>query len=229
MYRSLFLLFALFFLVGILINYYLFKQDRENKKNRKFFTSERFLIFTIEILIAVIGFGATLSITNYNERQMEKDKAIQMIGQVIDYTDRQIARERSYLNMYKKGSISANKLRVSNLISLDYYDNVLSNDVVLQNANMNTYGDMMTYLLWIEQRADFAREAEGESIYNYMVQRYNHLKTFRELLVVCYDELSGAITSEEAKQRCHDIKYPDSNTDNATTPTETTQVTTPAA
>jgi len=222
MYSNLFLPFSVFILLGISMNYYLFKQDQGKKKTKGFFTSERFFVFTIEILIAVIGFGITLSITNANERQMEKETASQMISQVIEFTDRQIERERSYLNMYKKETLTAEGLRVSNRINLDYYNNILSTDVVLQNANMNTYGDIMTYLLWIEQRDDLARDAEGDRIYNYMVQRYNHLKKLREFLVICHDELTGNISAEEAKQRCRDIKYPSEETTETTGIPETT-------
>ena len=160
MYSSLLILFAIFLFAGIYINYRLFEQDQGKKKNTKFFSSERFLVFTIEILIAVIGFGVTLYITNANERQVEKDKAAQMVSQVIEFTDREITRERSYLNMYNKGTISVESLRISNLINLDYYNNILSTEVVLQNANMNTYGDIMSYLSWIEQQSNAASTAE---------------------------------------------------------------------
>lgn len=226
MYTGLLILFALFLIAGILINYRLFEQDQGKKKNTKFFSSERFLVFTIEILIAVIGFGVTLYITNANERQVEKEKAAQMVSQVIEFTDRQIERERSYLNMYNKGTLNAAGLRVSNLINIDYYNNILSTEVVLQNANMNTYGDIMSYLSWIEQRSDFAATAEDDYVYSHMYQRYKHLKRLRDLLQVCHEELTGEITPEEAKQRCHDIKYPPEET---TETTETTEYTVPAA
>jgi len=110
--------------------------------------------------------------------------------------------------MYKKETLSAKSLLYSNVISTDYYNNVLSNDVVLQNANMNTYGDIMNYLMWIEQRDEMAHEGPEQHIYIYLEQRHNHLKKMREFLIICHDELSGSITAEEAKQLCHDVKYP---------------------
>lgn len=223
MYSSLLILFAIFLFAGIYINYRLFEQDQAKKKNTKFFSSERFLVFTIEILIAVIGFGVTLYITNANERQVEKDKAAQMVSQVIDYTDRQIDRERIYLVMHNKGTITSESLRVSNLINLDYYHNILSTEVLLQNANMNTYGDIMSYLLWIEQATDRAKAADADSVYGHMYSRYRYLKLLRELLQVCHDELTGELSPTEAKQKCHDIIYP------STTPTEATEYTLPAA
>ena len=225
MYSSLLILFAIFLFAGIYINYRLFEQDQGKKKNTKFFSSERFLVFTIEILIAVIGFGVTLYITNANERQVEKDKAAQMVSQVIEFTDREITRERSYLNMYNKGTISVESLRISNLINLDYYNNILSTEVVLQNANMNTYGDIMSYLSWIEQQSNAASTADDTHVYSHMYRRYKHLKVVRDLLEVCHDELTGEITSDEAKQRCHDIKYPPEETTDAMESTESTEYT----
>ena len=56
-----------------------------------------------------------------------------MVSQVIEFTDREITRERSYLNMYNKGTISVQSLRISNLINLDYYNNILSTEVVLSS------------------------------------------------------------------------------------------------
>ena len=78
----------------------------------------------------------------------------------------------------------------------------------ITNANMNTYGDIMTYLLRIEQRGNLAQSARDALVYNYMVQRYKHLKVLRKLLVVCQEELTGVITAEEAKQKGYDIKHP---------------------
>lgn len=206
------IIFLLFFIIGILICYILFRQDKSEKKNKKFLTSERLLVFTIEILIAVIGFGLTLSISNANEQRLEKEKAANMIQQMIEFTDTQITRENSYLNMYNKGTLTPSQLRVSNVINLNYYENILSSDAILQNVNMYTYGNVMRYLVWVENRTDLALDAKDELVYTYMNQRHQHLKDMRELLVVCYEELSGSISEEEAKQQCKNIVYDTSST-----------------
>jgi len=202
------ILFLIFIVLGVAFNFYLFRQEQEHKQNSRFLTSERLIVFIIEILIAVIGFGITLAVTNANELAMEEDKAIRMMEQTIEYTDSQLTRDKSYLNMYNKGKIDSENLIVSSVISMDYYDNVLSNEMILQNANMNTYGEIMRYLEWIEYYDNGAKTAtEDKKIYSKMYNRYAYLKRVRNLLGVCHDEMSGKITAEEAKELCDEIKY----------------------
>ena len=207
MYTKIIVLFALFLIAGIGANFFLFYQEKTNKKSNKFITSERLFVFIIEILIAVIGFGVTLAFTNANELQLEKEKAICMIEQTIEFTDNQITREKKYLNMYKAEEINDKSLKLSNVISLDYYDNILSNEVILQNANMNTYGEIMRYMEWVEYYDSTAKTAEGDAIYSKLYNRYSNMKKVSELLTVCRDEMRGDITSEEAMELCKEIKY----------------------
>ena len=216
MYTVIFLVFCTFFAVGICANFVLYRREKQHKKSTHFITSERLFVFFIEILIAIIGFGVTLAITNANEQQVEKDKAIRMLQQTIEYTDKQLASERSYLNMHKNGKITTEGLLVSNVINMDYYDNILSNEVVLQNANMNTYGDLMRYLAWVEGRDERAQTAEESEVYQHLYRRYIFLKQVRELLQVCCDEMSGKITAEEAAERCKEIKADQQNSNNST-------------
>ncbi len=217
MYTFIFLLFCAFFAVGICANFVLYRRDKQHKKSTRFITSERLFVFFIEILIAIIGFGVTLAITNANEQQVEKDKAIRMLEQTIEYTDKQLASEQSYLNMHKKGELTTEVLLISNVINLDYYNNILSNEVVLQNANMNTYGDIMRYLAWVEGRDERAQTAEEDAeVYNHLYRRYVFLQKVRDLLAVCCDELSGKISAEEAAQQCKEIKKDQQNSNKST-------------
>ena len=215
MYTTIMLLFLAFLVLGIGVNFVLFRQEKENKKSTKFLTSERMLVFIIEILIAVIGFGVTLAVTNANELQVEKDKAICMMEQTIEFTENQILREKKYLNMYKEEEINMNSLLLSSVISMDYYDNVLSNEVILQNANMNTYGEMMRYLSYVEYCDSSAKEAEDDSkAYSLMKGRCAYMEKVKELISICCDEMSGEITAEEAAELCREIKYGDDSDDN---------------
>ncbi len=222
MYWMVWVCFAVFLIAGVVFNFVLYYQDKHHEQNSSFITSERLLIFVVEIVIAVIGFGVTLSITNANERAIEKEKAVQMLTQTIQYTDRQISDERSYLKMHSKGEIDDRKLFNSNVISLTYYENILSNEVILQNANMNTYGDIMRYLLWIENsneraeaalaKAEAAPEQDAQAaedgtqkkstteVYNQMYWRCAYLRKARDLLSVCCDELEGDMTAKEASE-----------------------------
>lgn len=210
MYTTIMLLFLAFLVLGIGVNFMLFRQEKENKKSTRFLTSERMLVFIIEILIAVIGFGVTLAVTNANELEVEKGKAICMLEQTIEFTDSQIIREQSYLSMYKEDKIDIKTLVDSNVISLNYYDNVLSNEVVLQNANMKTYGEIMRYLSYVEYYDSTAKtETDEKTAYAKIYNRCENTKKIKELLVVCCDEMSGKITADEADTMCKEIKYGD--------------------
>lgn len=118
--------------------------------------------------------------------------------------------------MYKEEEINMNSLLLSSVISMDYYDNVLSNEVLLQNANMNTYGEIMRYLSYVEYYDDSAKTEEDESkAYSKMYNRCSNMEKVKELLTVCCDEMSGEITAEEAAELCKEIKYGDDADDNA--------------
>ena len=209
MYTNIIIVFSLFLIAGIGANFFLFYQEKTNKKSNKFITSERLFVFIIEILIAVIGFGVTLAFTNANEMQLEKEKAICILEQTVEFTDSQLTREKNYLDMYKADKIDAKTLLISDVISLDYYDNILSNEVILQNANMNTYGEIMKHMEWIEYYDSTAKTAEEDDIYAKLWNRHSNLKKTSELLTICCDEMSGEITAEEALELCKEIKYGD--------------------
>ena len=226
----LWILFVVFVVTGIVFNFVLYYQDKHHEQNTRFITSERLLVFVIEIVIAVIGFGVTLTITNANERAIEKDKAIQMLEQTIEYTDKQIAMESSYLKMHNKGELSDGSLILSSVINMNYYNNILSNEVILQNADMVTYGEIMKFLVWIENaneraekiyeeekaaQSENADETESESstsrVYKQMYDRWIHLKKTRDLLSICCDELAGKMSREEAGELRKQVKNAEKN------------------
>ena len=207
MYTTILLWFCAFLVVGIGFSFCLFNQDVKNKKSTKFITSERLLMFLIEIFIAVIGFGITLAITNANEHQVAKEKAIVMLQQTVEYTDRQLEMDRKYLVSHNKENISDVKLQVSDVISMEFYYNILSNETILQNANMNTYGELMRYMTWVENNDERAKQADEGKVYSYLYQRYTNLQKARDLMQICCDEMSGKITAEEALVLCNNVKY----------------------
>ena len=72
---------------------------------------------------------------------------------------------------------------------------------------MNTYGEIMRYMEWIEYYDSTAKTVEGDAIYSKLYNRYSNMKKVSELLTVCRDEMRGDITSEEAMELCKEIKY----------------------
>ena len=213
MYTNILIWFFGFLIIGIGCSFCLFNQDVKNKKSTKFITSERLLVFLIEIFIAVIGFGITLTITNDNEHQLAKENAILMLEQTIDFTDRQLEMDRKYLVSHNKDNISDGKLQISDVISMEFYYNILSDETVLQNANMNTYGELIRYMTWVENYDERAQVCEASKVYGYLYQRYTNLQKARDLMQICCDEMSGKITTEEAAELCHDVKYGDTDKD----------------
>ena len=207
MYISILLAFLTFLILGIFFNFLLFTKEKSEQKNEKFLSSERFIVFIIEILVAVIGFGVTLSITNSYEHQVKREKAIHMLNQTIEYTDSQISREQAYLVMFDDGEIEGKSLVNASIIVVDYYNNILSNEVVLENASMHTYGEILKYLEWVEQHDKAAKEAtEDSKIRSEMYWRYCYLKKARDMMVICSDEISGDISPKEAYEKRKEIK-----------------------
>ncbi len=194
-------LFFVLLILGFVCSFILFRQDRDERKSKRFFSSERLLVFFIEILIAVIGFGITLFITNGYERQIEKEKAIQMLTQTIEYTEKQAETEKAYLRMYDDGDIERNVFLNSSVFNMTYYESILTHELILKNANMNIHGNIMGYLVWIEQATERAENATTESkMRSEMMWRYAYFLKVRNLLIVSRDELAGDITAEKAEE-----------------------------
>ena len=201
--------FVALIVLSVLVCYLRYCQDKKEGKevSHNFFTSERLFVFFIEIVIAFLGFGMTLTIANANERQMEKQTAVQMTEQVIAYMDSQVEREYRYLLSYDSGKMTADTLRVSSVSNTAYFDSVLTNELILQNANMTIHGDIMRYVMWADWATNKANEAtEDDKIREYLWDRYAYHLKVRSLLQVSRDEMTGAITAETADDRRQDIK-----------------------
>lgn len=199
-------IFCVFFILGLLFNFLLFSRENNQKNGKAFFTSERIIVFMIEILIGVIGFGVTLYITNTYETETDKQKAIQMLDQAIEYTVKEIEEEGAYLDMYIAGDIETRVYLNSSVTNLEYYDIVMSNDLIQQNVNMIAYGYFMDYLVRIKDTDERARLSDNKTeIETEMRWRCQYLKKIRDLLTVCYDEMRGDITEEEAISKCEEI------------------------
>lgn len=202
-----FIIFFFVFVAGILCNFLLFRQDKNALKNTRFITSERLIIFIVEIFIAVIGFGVTLGITNENERNIEKEQAIQMLEQAIDYSDMQASVHNTYIAMYNNQEISLEELIVSDVINFDYYDNILASETVLQNADMKTYGDIMLFLQWAKNNDEKIKTtSDNDKQIAYIQQRGRNLLKLNCLLKTCVKELNGQISTEDASKECRSIR-----------------------
>ena len=198
--------FSAFLIVGILFNFYLFKKENKEGKKTEFLTSERLIVFFVEIFVAVLGFGLTLYVTNDNQNKIEEAKALQMLSQAIEYTDREIEEESAYFDMYRNGEIETRVYLNSSVTNLDYYNNVMSNELILQNVNMVAYGYFMDYLVRVNDTDTRARtSSDPTEIRMEMEWRYKYLKKIRDLLIVCRDEMAGTITTEEANEMCAEI------------------------
>ena len=79
MYTTIMLLFFSFLVLGVGFNFFLFYQEKKNKKSTRFITSERLLVFIIEILIAVIGLSELYNATGIIKKQKVKE-AIAITG-----------------------------------------------------------------------------------------------------------------------------------------------------
>ncbi len=195
---------------GVFLNFLLYRQEKKDTKNKRFITSEHLVVFIIEIIVAVIGFGITLNVTNANERNIEKEQAIQMLEQTINYTETQLSSHYSYTKSYQNGEISLEELKISNVINFDYYDNILSCEAILQNVNMSTYGDLMRYLQWAKNTDERIKlTSTKEVIIAYNENRGKHILKLQKLLEICVDELKGDISNEEASAECESIRRAD--------------------
>lgn len=185
-------------LLGIALSFNLFRNDLENVKIKKFIKSERFLGFILQIVIAFLGFGVTIGVSNANERKIEKNHVIEMLEQSIEFTENRLRNSYEFQISYEQNDISLTEYLDSNRIPFDYYNNLFGNDLIMENINMNAYGYILQYLNWAidTEEVAFEQEDKTSAIY-YFEKRNEHLKTMDEIVQQSCKQVKGELSEEE--------------------------------
>ena len=185
-------------LLGIALSFYLFRNDLKNVKIKNFIKSERFLGFILQIVIAFLGFGVTLGVSNANERRIEKKHVIEMLEQSIEFTENRLQNSYEYQISYEQNDISLTEYLDSNRIPFDYYNNLFGNDLIMENINMNAYGYILQYLNWAidTEETAFNQKDKTDAVY-YFEKRNEHLETMDEIVQQSCKQVKGELSEEE--------------------------------
>lgn len=193
-------------LFGMVLSFSLFKNDLKDVKIKKFIKSERFLGFFLQIVIAFLGFGVTLGISNANERRIEKNHVIEMLEQSIEFTENRLQNSYEYQISYEQNDISIIEYLDSNRIPFDYYNNLFGNDLIMENINMNAYGYILQYLNWaIDTEETAFNQKDKEDVAYYFEKRNEHLKTMDEIVQQSCKQLKGELSKEELNAFVSDL------------------------
>ena len=191
-------------LLGVFLNYILYKNGKNHNEDKYFWSSEKFLTFLIEIIIAVVGFGLTLNFSNENERKREEEVVIQMLEQAKQYTEDLVEFNVTNYQFYDNNEYDWVYLEHVNTVNLNYYNNILTDPQVIRQVDMFVYGYMMQCLLWVEREDEYMRSLEDEELaYRYMKFRDQNIYKIELLLDICIKELKGEIDEEEAEKLCY--------------------------
>ena len=189
-------LFSIF--LGIALSFNLFKNDLKNVKIKNFIKSERFLGFILQIVIAFLGFGITLGVSNKNERRIEKNHVIEMLEQSSEFTENRLQNSYEFQISYEQKDISLTEYLDSNRIPFDYYNNLFSNDLIMENINMNAYGYILQYLNWAIDTEEMAfNQTDKTNAVYYFEKRNEHLKTMDEIVQQSCKQVKGELSEEE--------------------------------
>lgn len=198
-----YLIFAASIVIGITLNWILFYR---NPKTR-FIESEELWGFVLQIIIAIVGFGLTLVLSNQTERAQDKSYVVEMLEQSSDFTANRLALSSEYTEEYQDKRNTWEDFSLSNKITFDYYDNLFSNSQVMEYLDMNAYGHMLQYLLWAKDLETMALEESDINIaFDYYKTRDEHLFKMDKIVQACCEELEGNMSKEELTEYIVEIK-----------------------
>lgn len=198
-----YLIFVASVVVGIALNWFLFYR----KPKVRFIESEELWGFILQIIIAIVGFGLTLVLSNNVEREQDKSYVVEMLEQSSDFTSNRLELSLEYIEEYQDKRSTWEGFSLSNKITFNYYDNLFSNSQVMEYLDMNAYGHMLQYLLWAKELETMALEESNINIaFDYYKTRDEHLFKMDKIVQACCEELKGNMSKEELKEYIAEIK-----------------------
>ena len=187
--------------IGVILKYLIFRKETKQNNLKCFFTSKMMLEFMVEIIAVFLGLFISMGVTQWQDDKKEKEMAVTMLEQACEFAQEQYDNIHVYIEKFDKSqSKNSYQLELYASLDLDYYDNIVSNEIIIKHLNTHTYGVFSKYLKYIE-----VLDSQIENIdYNAPEIKHQMVKV-REaffgrlitILDVCALEASGELTAEE--------------------------------
>lgn len=188
-------------LIGLVLKYLIFRKETKQNNLKCFFTSKMMLEFMVEIIAVFLGLFISMGVTQWQNDKKEKEMAVTMLEQACEFAQEQYDDIHAYLVKYEpEKHTNSSMLDYNTALDMDYYDNIVSNDIIIRHLNTHTYGIFNKYLKYIEvldsQIADIDFKATKLK-HEMLIVRERHFARLITILDVCALEVSGELTTEE--------------------------------
>ena len=198
-------------IIGILLKYFIFYNETKQKNIKSFITSKMMLEFLVEIIAIFLGLFISMGITQRESEQKERKLAVTILNQACEFALEQYDDIHAYLINYEpEDHNNSSMLDYNTALDMEYYDNIVSNDIIIRHLNTHTYGIFNKYLKYIEvlnsqiESIDFK---DTKLKHEMLIVRERHFARLITILDVCALEVSGELTSDEYNEMMKQFDY----------------------
>lgn len=203
-------------LLGFVLKYLIFYKEAKYNESKyadlkHFFTSKMILEFMVDIIIIFLGLFISMGVTQWDNDIKEKEIAVATLKQACEFAQEQYDDIHVYIEEFEKSNNKNSfQLELYTSLDIDYYDNIVSKDIIIKHLSTHTYGVFNKYLKYIE-----VLDSQIENIDdNNPVLKHQMVKV-REaffgrlitILDVCVLEASGELTTEEYNKIMEKIEF----------------------
>ena len=201
MSQSLSIIVAIVVFIGIIFKYFIFRRESADEKPHHFFTSRILLEFTVDIIIIFMGHFISMGITQWDNDIKERENAVMTLEQACEFAQEQYNEIHRYVEKYESSDRkNVYQMELYTSLDLDYYDNVISNDVIIKHLSTHTYGIFSKYLKYLEVLESQIEEIDDKNtiVKHQMIKvRESFFGRLITILDICTLEASGKLSAEE--------------------------------
>ncbi len=198
-------------LLGVSLKYLIFYKEKKCNASKYFITSKMMLEFLVEIIVIFLGLFISMALTQWENDKKEKELAVTTLEQACEFAQEQYDDIHEYLLNYdyELHSNSA-MLELNTALDMEYYKNIVSDDIIIKHLNTHTYGVFNKYVKYIEvldsQIEDLDFEDDG--IKHFMLTiRERYFARLITIIDVCALEASGELTEQEYNKIIEELDF----------------------
>lgn len=188
-------------LLGFSLKYLIFHKEKKCNDSKYFITSKMMLEFLVEIIVIFLGLFISMSLTQWENDKKEKELAVTTLEQACEFAQEQYDDIHEYLLNYDpKTHSNSSMLELNTVLDMEYYRNIVSDEIIIKHLNTHTYGVFNKYVKYIEvldsqiEDIDFAAD---EMKHLMLVVRERYFARLITIIDVCALEASGELTEQE--------------------------------
>lgn len=198
-------------LLGVSLKYLIFHKEKISNDSKCFITSKMMLEFLVEIIVIFLGLFISMALTQWENNEKEKELAVTTLEQACEFAQEQYDDIHEYLLSYDHElHHNSHMLELNTALDMEYYRNIVSDEIIIKHLNTHTYGIFNKYVNYIEildsQMEDLDFEDDG--IMHFMLTiREKYFARLITIIDVCALEASGELTEEEYNKIMEELDF----------------------